>query len=98
MASNIDRPLRSLYKIKKALLSKASALWRKGKCRSGVFGRERKALQQAELYRNLIFRAYEKKVQPSIFVCEFLDPGNLVLRVTDKVDYPATEWMTPRSF
>ncbi|MCH89643.1 hypothetical protein A2U01_0010543, partial [Trifolium medium] len=54
-------------------------------------GRERKALQQAELYRNFIFRAYEKRVQPSIFVCEFLDPGNLVLRVTDKVDYPATE-------
>lgn len=65
---------------------------------TGVFGRERKALQQAELYRNSIFRAYEKRVQPSIFVCEFLDPGNLVLRVTDKVDYPATEWMTPRSF
>lgn len=45
-------------------------------------------MQQAELYRNRIFRAYEKRVQPSIFVCEFLDPGNLVLRVTDKVDYP----------
>ncbi|CAL0314964.1 unnamed protein product [Lupinus luteus] len=79
-------------------LSQASALWRKGKCRSGVFGRERKALQQAELYRNFLFLAYEKRVQPSIFVCEFIDPGNLVLRVTDKVNYPATEWMTPRSF
>lgn len=45
-------------------------------------------MQQAELYRNNIFRTYEKRVQPSIFVCEFLDPGNLLLRVTDKVDYP----------
>ncbi|CAN6888594.1 unnamed protein product [Brassica oleracea] len=46
--------------------------------------------KQAEFYRNNVFRAYEKRVQPSIFICDFLDPGNLVLRVTDKdkVDYP----------
>jgi hypothetical protein len=51
-------------------------------------------MQQAELYRNRMIRAYEKRVQPSIFVCEFLDPGNLVLRVTDKVraDMPDTKF------
>jgi len=51
-------------------------------------------MQQAEFYRNNVFRAYEKRVQPSIFICDFLDPGNLVLRVTDKdkVDYPV--WPT----
>ncbi|CAN7083862.1 unnamed protein product, partial [Brassica oleracea var. botrytis] len=50
----------------------------------------RRAMQQAEFYRNNVFRAYEKRVQPSIFICDFLDPGNLVLRVTDKdkVNYP----------
>ncbi|CAN7083852.1 unnamed protein product [Brassica oleracea var. botrytis] len=46
--------------------------------------------KQAEFYRNNVLRAYEKRVQPNIFICDFLDPGNLVLRVTDKdkVDYP----------
>ncbi|KAL0661653.1 hypothetical protein Bca4012_098490 [Brassica carinata] len=50
----------------------------------------RRSMQQAEFYSNNVFRAYEKRVQPSIFICDFLDLRNLVLRVTDndKVDYP----------
>jgi hypothetical protein len=71
----------------KALLSQRPfGVYLKG-IRSVLF---RRAMQQAEFYRNNIFRAYEKRVQPSIFICEFIDPGNLVLRVTDKdkVDYP----------
>jgi hypothetical protein len=69
----------------KALLSQRPfGVYLKG-IRSVLF---RRAMQQAEFYRNNIFRAYEKRVQPSIFICEFIDP--LVLRVTDKdkVDYP----------
>ena len=96
VASNIDPPLLnlSLYK-KKPFLVKLRPYGVKGKVQ--IWSDEKERLCSKLSCTETKF-AGDKRVQPSIFVCEFLDPGKIVLRVTDKVDYPATEWTTPPFF